>query len=72
MKTKKRVYELSRQFGLTATLLREKKHLCFSLSNGKKSGLLVVSKSPSDYLDERNMVCNIRQIARSVNEQNLH
>lgn len=66
------VSEISQQNGLTATLIRENNHYCFSLSNGDKKRLLVTGKTPSDRLFQRNVSAQIRRIARSIHDQNLH
>lgn len=42
------VVDVAREFGLTATLVRQKRHLCYQLSLKNASRLFVMAKTPSD------------------------
>ena len=52
--------------GLTAHLIRHKKHLCFELSRGDRKRLFVAGKTPSDRLNDLAVKTQIRHIAWSL------
>lgn len=53
----------AQSYGLQARIVRQNRHVCYRLSNGTASRLLVVAKTPSDVKNMRNVIREIRKIS---------
>lgn len=60
------VAKTAQEFGMTATLIRQKRHLCYQLSLKNVSRLLVIAKTPSDKCFTQNVRKHIKKIHQEL------